>query len=133
MIRAYTVWHDDVRELFSNDVERARFDLVAFGLYLIQKDEHGARRIDPRDVEFDCGKWQLKKPKLDEFGLLVLNQFLDHSPLRDAAERMLRGDAVVLRCGNRSGKKTWFELMQRLWGPSKDSLLIWRKNDPGAV
>jgi hypothetical protein len=132
MIRAYTVWHEHVRELSRQDADRVRFDLIAFGLYLIQKDEHGARRIDPRDVAFDCGQWQLKKSRLDEFGLLVLNQFLYHSPLRDAAKRMLMGETVVIESGRRSEKKTWFDIVQKLWEPSKDSLPIWRKHDPGA-
>lgn len=134
MIRAYTVWHDDVRELSQRDVDRVRFDLIAFGLYLIQKDENGARRIDPRDVTFDCGQWQLKQPKLDELGLLVLSPLLDDSRLLcDAAKRVLMGETVAIECGRRSEKKNWFNLMRTFWNPSVDSLPIWRKNDPGAT
>ena len=106
--------------LSPEDRSATQMDLVMFGMYCIEESEGVARRVDPRLVRI---QQQLRTDGL------VSGLIEDRIVMMPAGRRPGRGERAGV--AEMLQKMDW-STVSTPWRQNRQSLSIWRKNDPGA-
>ncbi len=131
MIGIYTEAHKDLELLTFSDQVAARTDLIMFGMFVLDKRDGYAIRMDPRDVQFDGKNVTVGHESniavalgLEPKRSIGLREFIDFMFVEPYVSAM-----VERRIERMNVLSEAFDMRFRF---NDESLSIWRKHDPGA-